>query len=128
MSEIGELRYFHTERRERCVTVTCEKSPVPMLWLDSSVLIDLAKIDNKESIDRLRAKKLSTLKELARCLVRAEKLVCPEWDQSLEFEGKRLDISSCEDLRPTWGGLFFTGAHGSECQATDEVALRPIRA
>lgn len=91
MAEIDELRKFHTERRQRSVAVTCDKSPAPMLWLDSSILIDLAKIDNNENIEKGRALKLSRLRNAARKAVRAEKLICPEWDQSLEFEGKRLE-------------------------------------
>ena len=46
---IERLRRYHTERREQRVSVTFEKSPVPMLWLDTSVLIDLAKIDKRGS-------------------------------------------------------------------------------
>ena len=91
MSGFEELRKFHTERRNAQITVTVEKSPLPMLWLDSSVLIDFAKIDNKEKVENVRAARLSKLRELVRKLVRAEKLICPEWDQSLEFEGKRLE-------------------------------------
>ncbi len=91
MSEIEELKAFHTERRQSRVKATCEKSPVPMLWLDSSVLIDFAKIDNKENIEKARASKLLPLRHVARKAVRAGKLICPEWDQSLEFEGKRLE-------------------------------------
>jgi hypothetical protein len=91
MSDIDELRKFHTERRERRITVTCDKSSVPMLWLDSSVLIDFAKIENKENIEKARASRLSRLREVVRKAVGAEKLICPEWDQSLEFEGKRLE-------------------------------------
>ena len=88
---IEDLRNFHTERRARNVTVTFKKSTVPMLWLDSSVLIDLAKIENNESVEKVRAAKVTRLKVIARKAVRAEQLVCPEWDQSLEFEGKRLE-------------------------------------
>ena len=49
--EIERLRRYRTERREQKVTVTFEKSPLPMLWLDTSVLIDLAKIDTREAIE-----------------------------------------------------------------------------
>jgi hypothetical protein len=91
MIDLEELRKFHTERREKKVAVTCEKSPTPMVWLDSSLLIDFAKIANKENIEKARASKLSRLREVVRAAVRAEKLICPEWDQSLEFEGKRLE-------------------------------------
>jgi hypothetical protein len=91
MLDIEKLRSFHTQRREKKISVTWEKSPVPMLWLDTSVLIDLAKIANKERIEDTRSAKLSRLKEIVRAAVRAGKLICPEWDQSLEFEGRRLE-------------------------------------
>jgi hypothetical protein len=88
---IEELRRYHTERREQAVTVTCEKSPVPMLWLDTSVLIDLAKIENGENIDAIRAAALTELRNKIEQLGVRQKLICPEWDQSTEFEGKRLE-------------------------------------
>jgi hypothetical protein len=91
MLDTADLRQFHTERRERKVTVICEKSSLPMLWLDSSVLIDFAKVDNKENLDKVRVTKLTRLRTLTRKAVRAGKLICPEWEQSLEFEGKRLE-------------------------------------
>lgn len=71
--------------------VSCEKGDIPMLWLDSSVLIDFAKLENNENIEPARASKLSRLRSVARNAVRAEKLICPEWDQELEFEGERLE-------------------------------------
>jgi hypothetical protein len=88
---LEELSIFHAQRRQATVTITFEKSPVPMLWLDSAVLIDFAKIENNENIERSRATKLSRLRKATRKAVRAGKLVCPEWDQALEFEGKRLE-------------------------------------
>jgi hypothetical protein len=91
MLNFEDLKKFHTERRERKVTVTCAKNMVPVLGLDSSVFIDFAKIENKENTERDRASKLSRLKIVARKAVRAEKPVCLEWDQALEFEGKRLE-------------------------------------
>jgi hypothetical protein len=91
MLDFEELRAFHTERRAKNVTVTCEKSLVPMVWLDSSILIDFAKVANHEKIGESRTIKLSRLKETIYKAVREERLICPEWDQSLEFEGRRLE-------------------------------------
>ena len=59
--DIEELRKFHTERLQRKIAVTCEKSSVRILWLDSSVFIDFAKIENKENIERARARTLNDL-------------------------------------------------------------------
>jgi len=91
LPEIERLRKFHTERRERKVKLTFEKSVHPMVWLDSSVWIDLAKIDKGEGVEPIRAAKLKRLRAAVRRAVRAEKLICPEWDQEIEFEGKRLE-------------------------------------
>jgi len=89
--DIEELRKFHTERLQRKIAVTCEKSSVRMLWLDTPVFIDFAKIEHKENIERARASKLLRLRTVARKAVRTENLICPEWDQALEVEGKRLE-------------------------------------
>jgi hypothetical protein len=87
---LEELRTYHTDRREMNVAVTCEKSPVPLLWVDTSVYMDLAKMDNGENIEKMRATKLSRLRQVVRKAVREERLVCPRWDQKEEYEGKRL--------------------------------------
>jgi len=87
---LEELRQFHTVRRASCVAVTIQKSTTPMLWLDTSVLIDLAKAQNGERTEPVRAKRLARLHSVVRRAVRDEKLICPEWDQSTEYEGKRL--------------------------------------
>lgn len=88
---LQELRQFHTLRREKSVVVTVEKSTTPMLWLDTSVLVDFAKIDKGENIEPVRAKLLKRLRSVACHAVREEKLVCPEWDQENEYEAKRLE-------------------------------------
>ena len=87
------LQRFHTERREKAVSVTFEKSVPPMVWLDSSVFIDLAKIANDENVEPKRAKSLRRMREVVRKAVRSDLVICPEWDQALEFEGKRLEHS-----------------------------------
>ncbi len=88
---LAELQRFHTSRREKTVTVTTEKSTAPMLWLDTSVLVDFAKIEKGEQVEKLRAKRLTRLRKVVRQAVRDEKLVCPEWDQTNEYEAKRLE-------------------------------------
>lgn len=62
-----------------------------MLWLDTSVLVDFAKIEKGENLEPVRAKWLSRLRSVVRQAVRDEKLVCPAWDQENEFEAKRLE-------------------------------------
>lgn len=66
-----------------------------MLWLDTSVLVDFAKIEKGEDIEPLRVKRLTRLRAVVRKAVREEKLICPEWDQENEYESKRLE----DDIR-----------------------------
>jgi hypothetical protein len=124
MLNIEDLKRFHTERRERKVTVTCAKNIVPVLWLDSSVFIDLAKIENRENIERNRASKLSHLRIVARKAVRAEKLVCPEWDQALEFEGKRLE----QQIRRIVSDLSCGACCASYWEAKDQQIVYGLEA
>ena len=77
-----------------------------MLWLDTSVLIDFAKIEKGENVEPIRSKRLTRLRSVVRKAVFAEKLVCPEWDQSNEYEAKRLE----DDIRRIVSDLSC-GAH-----------------
>jgi hypothetical protein len=118
-TEIEQLQSYHTERREQTVAVTFEKSPIPMLWLDTSVLIDLAKIENREAIERTRAAKLIKLRSTAQRLVINQRIICPECDQSIEFEGKRLEDNVNAVI------LFL--AAGARCQPYQGVKDRQIK-
>lgn len=89
-TDFTELRQFHTARQNAKVAVTIEKSPSPMLWLDTSVFIDLARAQNGERTEPNRLKRLQRLYSVARKAIRDERLVCPEWDQVDETEGKPL--------------------------------------
>jgi hypothetical protein len=90
--EFTSLRQFHSDRREQQITITCEKCPVPMLWLDTSVFVDLAKIETGEiGADNPRHQPLTTLRGLVETKVQERKLVCPESDQVSEVEGRRLE-------------------------------------
>jgi hypothetical protein len=88
---IAELQQFHTARREKPVTLDMEKSATPMLWLDTSVLADFAKIQKGENVEPVRARRLTRLRSVVRQAVRDERLICPEWDQDNEYEAKRLE-------------------------------------
>lgn len=89
--DIAESQKYHTSRREKVVDVTIEKSKTPMVWLDTSVLVDFAKIEKGEGIEPVRAKRLARLRTVIHKAVREEKLVCPAWDQEIEFEATRLE-------------------------------------
>jgi hypothetical protein len=92
--DVEESQKVHTSRREKTVTVTIEKSKTPMLWLDTSVLVDFAKIDNAENIEPVRAGRLTRLRAIVHKAVRQERLVCPAWDQENEFEARRLEAQT----------------------------------
>jgi len=106
---IKESQEFHSERRGRTVTATIEKSKTPMIWLDTSVLIDFAKIRVGENIEPVRAQRLKRLWSAVRKAIRSEKLVCPEWDQAHEFESDRFG-----KLLP---GIVSDLSCGAHCQA-----------
>lgn len=68
-----------------------EKSPVPALWLDTSVGIKITKIKQGENLSRIEIERSLRLRELILELVRAGKLLCPTSDQEEEYEADRLD-------------------------------------
>jgi hypothetical protein len=74
--DIAESQKYHTSRREKSVTATIEKSKTPMVWLDTSLLVGFAKVENGEKIEPVRAKRLTRLRAVIRQAVRNEKLVC----------------------------------------------------
>jgi hypothetical protein len=71
--------------------VTFEKPAVPTLWLDTSVVIKLAKIEKGEALQRIEVERGKRLQTLVFELVRAGKLLCPESDQEEEYAAERLD-------------------------------------
>jgi hypothetical protein len=78
-----------------CMPVTplviFEKPGLPTLWLDTSVVIKLAKIKNGESLQDIEVRRCQRLRELVFNLVRAGRLLCPDSDQEEEYVGQRLD-------------------------------------
>jgi len=71
--------------------VLSEKSPVPTLWLDTSVGIKLAKILRGEKLNTIEVERGLRLRELIIDLVKKGKLLCPEAGQQEEYEADRLD-------------------------------------
>jgi hypothetical protein len=72
-------------------TVTCEKPLLPTLWLDTSVVIKLAKIKKGEALQKIEIERCNRLHDLVYRLVREAKLLCPESDQEEEYAAFRLD-------------------------------------
>lgn len=78
---------------------TVRKPGIPSLWLDTSVLLKLAKVRRGERLsgsDELRVRRLD---ELATNAVRAGKLVCVESHQRDEFAGGRLESETLDAHR-----------------------------
>ncbi len=78
--------------------IESEKAPIPMLWLDTSVYIKLAKIRRGEKLQDVEIERGRRLSERIRELVLAGKLLCPEADHEEEYEGKRLDSEIANEL------------------------------
>jgi hypothetical protein len=72
-------------------TVAFEKPGLPMLWLDTSVVIKLTKIEKGEALQKIEVQRGKRLHKVVFDLVRAGKLLCPESDQEEEYAAERLD-------------------------------------
>jgi hypothetical protein len=71
--------------------VRFEKPALPTLWVDTFVVINLAKIKRGEALQSIEVQRGRRLKELVFGLVRNGKLLCPQSDQEEEYVGRRLD-------------------------------------
>jgi hypothetical protein len=71
--------------------ITFEKPALPTLWLDTSVVIKLAKIKQGEALQPIEVDRGTRLRELIVHLVGVGKLLCPESDQEEEYAAQRLD-------------------------------------
>jgi hypothetical protein len=69
------------------VIVSTQKPGLPTLWLDTSVVIKLAKLKLGVHFQELEARRLTRLRDLVIELVRAGRLICPEADQDEEYVG-----------------------------------------
>lgn len=71
--------------------VVCEKPKLPTLWLDTSVIIKLTKVERGEKLQEVEVERLAHLGALVKELVPAAKLIFPQSDQEEEYVAKRLD-------------------------------------
>jgi len=71
--------------------VICEKPKLPTLWLDTSVIIKLTKVERGEKLQQIEVERLTRLRTLVQELVPAGKLIFPQSDQEEEYVAKRLD-------------------------------------
>jgi hypothetical protein len=78
-------------REKTLPLMASDKSPIPTLWLDTSVGIKLAKIMRGENLNEIEVRRGLQLRELIIELVKNGKLLCPEAGQEEEYEAERLD-------------------------------------
>src|SRR5450755_4382409 len=71
--------------------VVCEKPKLPTLWLDTSVIIKLTKVERGEKLQQVEIDRLTHLRTVVQDLVQAGKLIFPQSDQEEEYVAKRLD-------------------------------------
>lgn len=71
--------------------VIFEKPQLPTLWLDTSVIIKLTKVERGERLEQVEVDRLTRLRTLVQELVPAGKLIFPQSDQEEEYVAKRLD-------------------------------------
>lgn len=69
-----------------------EKCPIPIVWLDTSVLVGLAKRRLGILNDKIQENRLNRLHEYVYKLTRDGKLLCPEAGQPSEIWAKRSDF------------------------------------
>ncbi len=93
--------------------ITIEKSAIPILWLDTAVLIKMAKQRTGEQIGEPDASRVATLYETIYRLTRQQRLLCPAGDQREEYElGDRL-VEAIQDLQDQLSlGIEFQHRHG----------------
>ncbi len=72
-------------------TVNLQKPALPTLWVDTSVVIKLTKVERGEALQDIEVQRCTRLRDLVRGLVRDGKLLCPESDQEEEYVAQRLD-------------------------------------
>jgi len=71
--------------------VGIEKPPLPTLWVDTSVIIKITKVERGEALQDVEVQRCKRLRDLVRGLVRDGKLLFPESDQEEEYVAQRLD-------------------------------------
>jgi hypothetical protein len=87
----------------RIPTVNLQKPVLPTLWLDTSIIIKVAKIRRGERLQEIEVERCNRLQKLVVELVRAGRLLCPESEQEEEYVAQRLD----DDVHSTFHSLSF---------------------
>lgn len=104
--------------------VNFEKPALPTLWLDTSVVIKLTKIERGEALQEIEVKRGTRLQKLVHELVEAGKLLCPESDQEEEYVAQRLDDAVHRMFASLSLGVSLTHRQG----IMDEHVFKGMRA
>jgi hypothetical protein len=102
------------------IVVTVRKPATPTLWLDSSILIKLAKLRRGEEKDP----RLEKLRSLVLSLVKDGRLAVPEGEQDEEYALERLD----EDIAVEQARLSRGVRMKSRFEVTSALTLRGMEA
>ena len=79
------------------IKINIEKSPIPLVWLDTSIIIKIAKLKSGERIDNLEKNRMQYLYNVIKTKTKKKKLLCPSADQNEEIEiGGRLEKECIE--------------------------------
>ena len=71
--------------------VTCEKPALPTLWIDTSVIINIAKVQHGLVHDQITIDRTNQLRALVEELTQKNRLLCPQADQEEEYTAYSLD-------------------------------------
>lgn len=110
------------------IEVKIDKCKIPIIWLDSSVIINMAKWRKGEQIHQIGRDRAAELYQTIYDLVRATKLICPDVYQREEFElGNRL-IQECWEVQSELSlGIVTRYRQDVEDQQTQEAMFSYVR-
>jgi hypothetical protein len=87
------------KRRKIGIKINIKKSPIPLIWIDTSIIIFMAKVKIGEKIESKLKAKIQYLFDSIIEGRRKKKLLCPRADQAEEFEmGERLE-KECKNVQ-----------------------------
>jgi len=97
------------------IKVNIEKSPIPLLWIDTSILIKMAKSSLGEKISEQEKQRVQYIYDAIIEKTKDKKLICPEADQQEEIElGERLE-KECREIQAKLSlGIEFIYRQGIE--------------
>jgi hypothetical protein len=83
------------------------KPPLPTIWFDTAVAIDLAKMNVGEKIEPKQKERLARFATVVNTQVQCGKLLCVEGDQREELQGQRLESEIRKTLNRYSLGVRF---------------------